>query len=76
MQNYTTQGLLGQLNQRRNFLAGAGGLGVNQAAPLGAQAAQGQGNVFNALGAGVNTVFGQDPYQQMASALKNVFSLS
>lgn len=58
MQNYTTNGLLGQLNQRRNFLAAAGGLGTSQAANLGSQAAQANVGLYDVLGAGLRSVFG------------------
>lgn len=73
MQNYSTNGLLGQLNQRRSFLANAGGLGVGQAAGLGSQAAQSQGGVYNALGAGLGTVFGnqKDYAAELLDILKN-----
>lgn len=73
MQNYNQQGLLNQLNQRRSFLAGAGGLGVGQAAGLGSQAAQSSGGVYNALGAGLGTVFGnqKDYAAELLDILKN-----
>ena len=73
MQNYSTNGLLGQLNQRRNFLANAGGLGVGQAAQLGTNAAQASGGVYNALGAGLGTVFGnqRDYAGDLLDILKN-----
>jgi hypothetical protein len=73
MQNYNQAGLLNQLNQRRSFLANAGGLGVGQAAGLGSQAAQSQGGVYNALGAGLGTVFGnqKDYASELLDILKN-----
>ena len=73
MQNYSTNGLLGQLNQRRSFLANAGGLGVGQAAQLGSNATQASGGVYNALGAGLGTVFGnqKDYASELLDILKN-----
>lgn len=73
MQNYTTNGLLGQLNQRRNFLASAGGLGTSQAASLGNAATQASGGVYNALGAGLGSVFGnqRDYASELLDLLKN-----
>ena len=58
MQNYTTNGLLGQLNQRRNFLAAAGGLGVPQSAQLGMQSVGAKSGVYDAIGSGIGSVFG------------------
>lgn len=58
MQNFTTRGLLDAYNNRFSQLAGAGQLGVSQAAPLGVQANQAQGTTYNALGAGIQSVFG------------------
>lgn len=77
MQNYTTTGLLGQLNQRRNFLAGAGGLGVSQAMPLGANAAQASTGIYDALGSGVRSVFGnqRDYASELLDILRNQNSL-
>jgi hypothetical protein len=58
MQNYTTRGSLDAFNTRWNQLASAGQLGVSQAAPLGQQANAASGNTYNALGAGLQSVFG------------------
>jgi hypothetical protein len=57
MQNYTTRGLLDAYGNRWNQLSSAGQLGVSQSAPLGLQANAAQGNVYNALGAGLGSVF-------------------
>lgn len=58
MQNYTSRGLLDAYNNRWNQLASAGQLGVSQAAPLGVRSADAQSGVYDALGAGLGSVFG------------------
>jgi hypothetical protein len=72
MQNYTTRGLLDAYNQRFSQLASAGQLGTSQAAPLGSNAIQQQGNTYNALGAGIQSVFGnqRDYAGELLDAMK------
>lgn len=49
--------LLPYLQNYRNTLAGAGGLGVSQSAPAALGAAQGTGNIYNAIGYGLDQIF-------------------
>jgi len=58
LQDYTTKGSLDAYNNRWNQLASAGQLGVSQAAPLGQQSNQAQGTVYNAFGAGLQSLLG------------------
>ena len=76
MQNYTTKGSLDQYNNRFAQLANAGQLGLGPAATFSGQAANSTGNIYNAAGAGLQSVFGQDPYKQLANAFSQVPGLS
>jgi hypothetical protein len=58
MQNYTTKGSLDAYNQRWNQLSSAGQLGLGAVPSLGSAAAQASGGTYNALGAGLGSVFG------------------
>jgi hypothetical protein len=73
MQNYTTRGSLDAYNQRFNQLSNAGQLGTGQAANLGSIANQAQGQTYNALGAGLQSVFGnqRDYTGELLEILKN-----
>jgi hypothetical protein len=58
MQSYTTKGSLDAYNQRWNQLSSAGQLGLGAVPSLGSAAAQASGGTYNALGAGLGSVFG------------------
>ena len=76
LQNYSANQLFGRLGQEKDRLAGFGGLtqynnaGANQFGNLQAQTAlaQGEGNMWNALGYGLNQVF--NPQPTLADLLK------
>lgn len=58
IQKNTTRGLLDAYNNRFSQLASAGQLGVGQSAALGTNAVSSQGGLTNALGAGLQSVLG------------------
>lgn len=78
LQNYSANQLFGKLGQERDRLAGFGGLtqynsaGAQQFGNLGAQTAlaQGEGNMWNALGYGLNQVL--NPQPTIADLLKQL----
>lgn len=78
MQNYSANQLFGRLGQEKDRLAGFGGLtaynnaGANQFGNLQAQTAlaQGEGNMWNALGYGLNQVL--NPQPTLADLLKDL----
>lgn len=70
MQNYTTRGLMDMYNQRFGQLTTAGQLGLGAAAGMGQGAVNAQAGPYNAIGAGIQSVFGTDPYTQMAEAMR------
>lgn len=77
MQNFTTRGLLDAYNNRFSQLSSAGQLGVSQAAPLGVQSSNAQSGVYNALGAGASSLFGnqRDYTGELLDLLKSRSSL-
>lgn len=75
MQNYATNSLYGQLTNRENQLANFGGLSsYNNSAPQANLAAVGQtGNMYNAIGAGINDIFNPQPtYLDLVKAMKGL----
>ena len=75
LQNYSTNSLYGQLTNRENQLANFGGLsGFNAAAPQANLASvQQSGNMYNAIGAGINDVFNPQPtYMDLIKAMKGL----
>lgn len=75
MQNYATNGLYSQLSNRENQLANFGGLSnFNAAAPSANLASVNQtGNMYNAIGAGINDVFNPQPtYLDLIKAMKGL----
>lgn len=75
MQNYATNSLYGQLTNRENQLANFGGLSnFNAAAPqTGLASVQSQGNMYNAIGAGINDIFNPQPtYIDLLKAMKGL----
>lgn len=75
MQNYATNSLYGQLTNRENQLANFGGLSnFNAAAPSANLASvQQTGNMYNAIGAGINDIFNPQPtYLDLIKAMKGL----
>lgn len=75
LQNYSTNSLYGQLTNRENQLANFGGLSnFNAAAPNANLAAVNQtGNMYNAIGAGLNDVLNPQPtYLDLMKAMKGL----
>ena len=75
LQNYSTNSLYGQLANRENQLANFGGLSnFNAAAPSANLASvQQTGNMYNAIGAGINDVFNPQPtYLDLIKAMKGL----
>jgi len=75
MQNYATNSLYGQLTNRENQLANFGGLSNFDAAAPSANLASVQqtGNMYNAIGAGINDIFNPQPtYLDLIKAVKGL----
>jgi len=75
LQNYSTNQLYGQLTNRENQLANFGGLSnFNAAAPSANLASvQQTGNMYNAIGAGINDIFNPQPtYLDLIKAMKGL----
>lgn len=75
LQNYSTNSLYGQLTNRENQLANFGGLSsFNSAAPSANLASvQQTGNMYNAIGAGINDIFNPQPtYIDLIKAMKGL----
>lgn len=70
MQNFTTRGLMDMYNNRFGQLTTAGQLGLGAASGMGQGAVNAQAGPYNAIGAGIQSVFGQDPYTQLAEAMR------